>query len=486
MILKNLTRLVVISFLLLLTSGIVYAAVPISDGFDYPVGIPDGLGYYVVAGFGDTSYKGIPHLGEDWNGLNDLGAPVYAISNGYVRYAQDTGIDEWKGVIIIDHKSKPGTKFKIQNGADSETMSSMYAHLDVTRINEWVRTGDYVRRGQQIGVIGPTPVGSTGPHLHFEIRNDTSIGLGPGYSWNTIGWVNPSTFTESNRPQLTPLIEDWNAGGIDATGTFNPKTSTFSLYTENIQMGLPGDISIVGDWDGDGRDSIGVYRPNTAEFFLDNNNDGITDHSLLYGAIGDDPIIGDWNGDGHDEIGVFRSSDSNGQTTFFLKSNNDETSNDATVIHFGNPTDIPIVGDWNNDGKDDIGVFRRNDPANSNNAVFYLMNGAETITIVFGNNDDTPIVGKPNNDGLTRIGVYRPSAQSPFIFKPEPVTASGNPLLSVSVLENPDPVNSGQNSQVTVHVTSEGAPATGANIEVSTTGGTLGQTIGATNANGDS
>ena len=114
------------------------------------------------------------------------------------------------------------------------------------------------------------------------------------------------------------------------------------------------------------------------------------------------------------------------------------------------------------------------------------MNGAETITIVFGNNDDTPIVGKPNNDGLTRIGVYRPSAQSPFIFKPEPVTASGNPLLSVSVLENPDPVNSGQNSQVTVHVTSEGAPATGANIEVSTTGGTLGQTIGATNANGDS
>lgn len=427
MILKGLAHLVVIIILLLLTSGIVYAAVSISDGFDYPVGIPDGLGYYVVAGLGDTSYKGIPHLGEDWNGKDDLGAPVYAISNGYIRYAQDTGINAWKGVIIIDHQSKPGAKFKIQNGVDSEIISSMYAHLDITRINEWVKSGDYVRRGQQIGVIGPTPVGSTGPHLHFEIRNDKSIGVGSGYSWNTIGWVNPSSFIESNRPQLTPLIGYWNAGGIDATGTFNPKTSTFSLNTENIQMGLPGDLPIVGDWDGDAKDSIGVYRPNTAEFFLGINNSG----SVRYGNIGDYPITGDWNGDGHDEIGIFRSLDSNGQTTFFLKSNNDGTSNEVTVIQFGNPTDIPIIGDWNNDGKDEIGVFRRNDPANSNNAVFYLKNGAETIIIPYGNNDDTPIVGKPNIDGLTRIGVYRPSAQDPFIFKPELITGSGNPMLSV-------------------------------------------------------
>ena len=65
------------------------------------------------------------------------------------------------------------------------------------------------------------------------------------------------------------------------------------------------------------------------------------------------------------------------------------------------------------------------------NPVFYLKNGAETITIPYGNNDDTPIVGKPNIDGLTRIGVYRPSAQDPFIFKPELITGSGNPMLSI-------------------------------------------------------
>ncbi len=99
------------------------------------------------------------------------------------------------------------------------------------------------------------------------------------------------------------------------------------------------------------------------------------------------------------------------KTTFYLK----YSDSSVISIEFGTPTDIPIIGDWNNDGKDDIGVFRRNDPDHENNAVFYLRNGAETITIAYGRNDDILIVGKPDNDGLTKIGVYRPSTQE-FIF----------------------------------------------------------------------
>ena len=248
---------------LLSVAGIVMGAVapagtPISDGFDYPVGIPDGtsgengLGYYVIAGFRDTSYKGIPHLGEDWNSREcatcDLGDPVHAISNGFVRYARDTNIDSWKGVIIIGHTSLPGLKFKIPNEDDATKISSMYAHLNVTRINEWVYEGEYVRRGQLIGVIGPTPAGSTGPHLHFEIRNDTSIGLGPGYSLDTTGWIDPRNFINANRPQITPLIVDWNGDNIDTTGTFDPRTSSFSLDNGATPlMGEPGDLPIIGD-----------------------------------------------------------------------------------------------------------------------------------------------------------------------------------------------------------------------------------------------
>lgn len=423
MSLREFTLLVIIANLLILTQGIAYASAPISDGFDYPVGIPDGtsgendLGYYVIAGFGDTSYKGIPHLGEDWNskqcGTCDLGDPVYAISNGYVRYADNTGIDQWKGVVIIDHASQPRITFGIQNEIGSDSISSMYAHLNTTQINEWVQEGDYVRRGQQIGIIGPTPEGSTGPHLHFEIRNDISIGLGNGYSTNTVGWIDPRSFIESNRPQVTPLIGDWNNDSIDTTGTFDPHTSIFSLDNGvNQQFGEPGDIPIIGDWTGEGKDSIGIYRPKTAEFHLDYDNNGQRDGNVInFGNIGDIPIVGDWDGDGNDNIGVFRPLDPDKlKTTFFLK-----YADRVVPIEFGTQNDIPIIGDWNNDGIDDIGVFRRNDMDHQNNAVFYLKNGDQTLNFEYGNNDDVPITGRPYDDKLTRIGIYRSSTKE-FLF----------------------------------------------------------------------
>jgi hypothetical protein len=46
--------------------------IPICDGFDYPVGKPNGKGYYNAQKFGENT-----HLGEDWNGVrggnSDLG-----------------------------------------------------------------------------------------------------------------------------------------------------------------------------------------------------------------------------------------------------------------------------------------------------------------------------------------------------------------------------------------------------------------------------
>ncbi|MET7470691.1 VCBS repeat-containing protein, partial [Micromonospora sp. NPDC005599] len=84
----------------------------------------------------------------------------------------------------------------------------------------------------------------------------------------------------------------------------------------------------------------------------------------------DVPISGDWNNDGIDTVGVFRPSNS----TFYLR---DTNSGDATrIFKFGHgPSgDIPVAGDWNNDGYDSVGVFR---PSNS---TWYLTNGTTTDT----------------------------------------------------------------------------------------------------------
>jgi hypothetical protein len=73
------------------------ANIPVSDGFDYPVGraarvteANDGDGWYNAQDLGENN-----HLGEDWNGEkggnSDCGAPVYAASKGLIVFAAEAG-----------------------------------------------------------------------------------------------------------------------------------------------------------------------------------------------------------------------------------------------------------------------------------------------------------------------------------------------------------------------------------------------------------
>jgi LysM repeat protein len=79
------------------------------------------------------------------------GAPVKAADSGYVALAASGGWNSGYGNhVVIDH----GNGFV-----------TLYAHLN----SIYVRGGESVSRGQQIGSLGSTGR-STGPHLHLEIR----------------------------------------------------------------------------------------------------------------------------------------------------------------------------------------------------------------------------------------------------------------------------------------------------------------------------
>ena len=111
-----------------------------------------------------------------------------------------------------------------------------------------------------------------------------------------------------------------------------------------------------------GPPEIGYFHASggASQFILDSNGNrswDAQDQTSVYGDATDTPVVGDWNGDGLDEIGIFRVS--NGFGEFILDSNASGSWDPSdTVYDFGNTSDMPISGDWNNDGVDEIGVFR--------------------------------------------------------------------------------------------------------------------------------
>ncbi len=171
--------------------------IPITDGFDFPVGDQNATGW-AVTGYGFlqwSNYSNSLHPGEDWNLLGppmaDWGMPVYSIGHGIVSFS---GWNTAQGNIIqIEHHLPNGTK-----------VWSQYAHLDQRN----VEAGEIVGRRQLIGTVGRGVNNALSPHLHLEIRKQYL----PQNGWpktNGIAWditktleyyLSPTEFIKQNRP----------------------------------------------------------------------------------------------------------------------------------------------------------------------------------------------------------------------------------------------------------------------------------------------
>ena len=141
------------------------------------------------------------------------------------------------------------------------------------------------------------------------------------------------------------------------------------------------------------------------QWFLRNADGSAT--SFYFGDPGDVPILGDWNGNSEQTPGVYRQSDGR----IYLRNSNTQGIADL-FFFFGNPDDVPIAGDWDGDGVDTISVYR---PATNE---FFIINelgenggglGSADFSFTFGDDGDIPIAGDWDGDGVDGIGVYRPT-----------------------------------------------------------------------------
>jgi len=152
-------------------------------------------------------------------------------------------------------------------------------------------------------------------------------------------------------------------------------------------------------------DTAGVVDQTTGTWTL---LDGSGDQSAIgFGNPADVPFMGDWDCDGIDTPGLYRQSDG----FAYLRNSNTTGVADITFL-FGIPGDVPLPGDFDGDGCDTLSLYRPSE------ARFYIINhlgqgggglGAADYSFLFGVPGDVPFPGDFNGDSIDTVGLRRSS-----------------------------------------------------------------------------
>jgi hypothetical protein len=158
--------------------------------------------------------------------------------------------------------------------------------------------------------------------------------------------------------------------------------------------------------------TVGSGVQATGTFFLRNSaTGGDADTTVNFGPGGAFlQIVGDWNGNGSDTIGLYDPT-----TGFFFLKNTNTPGNADLVFSFGpgGANFTPVVGDWDGNGSETIGIY------DNTTGFFFLRNsntsGPADLLFSFGPGAGfVPVVGDWDANGTDTVGIY--GAASGFFF----------------------------------------------------------------------
>ena len=234
----------------------------------------------------------------------------------------------------------------------------------------------------------------------------TLVGGGaPEYTWH-LSVINAGTPRGKdatllvNKSQIADIatmldVYHWRVASMqDAQWQFvSSDVSKTRLVAKNA-FDVPNSIALAGDFNGDGVDELALFLE--GEWLIDVNGNGRWDDGDMWaklGSEGDLPVIGDWDGDGKDDIGVFGPQWDGDDVMIANETGLPDSENRQTSP----PKNLPPE---NEVAEKQRRLLQRSTTTDAR---------SDVIDHVFrqGVRDDVPVAGDFNGDGISTVGIYR-------------------------------------------------------------------------------
>ena len=185
----------------------------------------------------------------------------------------------------------------------------------------------------------------------------------------------------------------WTVSDIDGEGR-----SSVTVNPSEFDLGGDNAIALSGDFDGDGSDEPVIYV--AGQWFVDLNGNGFWDPGDLWIELGtalDRPVVGDWDGDGKDDVGIFGRQWQRDPQRIKRDLGLSDPANKRRrqAMRAGDYDASPAVTET-----DPRRFLQRGDSGQ-------LRADAVDHVFKYGEQVDTPMVGDWNGDGIDQIAVFR-------------------------------------------------------------------------------
>ena len=132
--------------------------------------------------FEDIFLSDVPRISQEFGENPEMYAQFGMIGHNGIDFACPTGTPIYathSGIVTVERKTT-GYGFAVR--IDNTEVQVIFAHLSKI----FVKNGDVINKGDKVGDSGNTG-NSTGPHLHYGMREKDKQGADKNYKMDTLG-----------------------------------------------------------------------------------------------------------------------------------------------------------------------------------------------------------------------------------------------------------------------------------------------------------